>query len=308
MGEQKTAGHPAAAGQSVAESVRALLSGIVDYAGLYPPASLPLHEAISRYDSYFRSPFSWMLGRLILPASRIGEFEKLRSSIPFTNAWRLSAIVGTNAKDDLQEVRRFNDRNCGKGDEIDCIEAQMPSEEAASDLKIGVSPGLTAYFEVAPTVDVGILRRIKSLGGKAKIRTGGVKPDAIPKSAQIAQFLVNCASEELAFKATAGLHHPLRCQKPLTYEKDSPQARMHGFLGLFLAAVQARNGTPANKLVACIDADQGREFRFGDSEVLWKNVVITTEMISETRHRFAISFGSCSFEEPIEDLKGLQLL
>src|SRR5713101_2167456 len=62
-------------------SLRAMLTGIIDYAGMFPPAKLPLDQAIRNYARYRTEPESWMLGRFICPAARLGElapyFEEL---------------------------------------------------------------------------------------------------------------------------------------------------------------------------------------------------------------------------------------
>src|SRR5436305_7602207 len=54
-------------------SLRALLEHVIDYAGLFPPASLPLEVAVRNYDSYRRGPDAWMLGRFVCPAARLAE-------------------------------------------------------------------------------------------------------------------------------------------------------------------------------------------------------------------------------------------
>src|SRR3954451_17706098 len=55
----------------VPAALRALLSRLIDYAGLYPPASLPLEIVIERYRGFRGSPESWILNRLVLPSDRL---------------------------------------------------------------------------------------------------------------------------------------------------------------------------------------------------------------------------------------------
>ena len=55
------------------DSLKVFLSQIVDYAGLYPPASLPLEEAFANFVLYQQAEEAWMLSRFIIPAKRLEE-------------------------------------------------------------------------------------------------------------------------------------------------------------------------------------------------------------------------------------------
>jgi len=152
------------------------------------------------------------------------------------------------------------------------------------------------YVEIA---DVRLLGAIKEHGQRAKIRTGGITVDAFPAIDNVAEFLRACKAAGVAFKATAGLHHPLRCVKPLTYEPNAPTGTMHGFLNVFLAAAMLDH---ADGILAERDP---RAFTFDDEKATWRGHSVTTAELATMRREFAISFGSCSFEEPINDLKEL---
>ncbi|HEV2719334.1 MAG TPA: hypothetical protein VG323_04885, partial [Thermoanaerobaculia bacterium] len=103
----------------------------------------------------------------------------------------------------------------------------------------------------------------------------------------------------VAFKATAGLHHPLRCVRPLTYEPSSPRGTMHGFVNVFMAAALL------SRAEAILDDDDPRAFAFDDDTASWRGHNVLTGDLAKLRDGFAISFGSCSFEEPVNDLKEL---
>jgi hypothetical protein len=64
-------------------AARALFSGLIDHAPLFPPASLPLEEALEDHRRALASPHSWMVARFVCPASRLAELdgEPLRLSI-----------------------------------------------------------------------------------------------------------------------------------------------------------------------------------------------------------------------------------
>ncbi len=169
-------------------------------------------------------------------------------------------------------------------------EVKATTEEEVAELPSGV------YVEIA---DVSLLDAIAKHGQRAKIRTGGVTPDAFPAIGNVAEFLRACKAKGVAFKATAGLHHPLRCVKPLTYEPNAPTGTMHGFLNVFLAAALLDH---AEGILAETDP---RAFAFEDDQASWRGHSVSTDELRTMRKELATSFGSCSFEEPIRDLQEL---
>jgi hypothetical protein len=111
------------------------------------------------------------------------------------------------------------------------------------------------------------------------------------------------------FKATAGLHHPLRCYKPLTYEPDAPEGIMNGFLNLFLATAFSRYGFKPSLLEEILEDEFEESYEFTESGVLWRQEhFLNNSQLERVRRQNIISFGSCSFEEPIADLQELGLL
>lgn len=157
------------------------------------------------------------------------------------------------------------------------------------------------YCEV-PLTELDAVQRA---GKFAKIRTGGLKPEAIPAVADVANFIRACAKRLIAFKATAGLHHPVRAEHPLAYEPDAPRAVMHGFLNVFLAACFAwRDDHDIEPILAETDPSA---FHF-DDRAHWRDRSLSEAELRNARARFAHSFGSCSFEEPVHDLEALRLL
>ncbi len=139
----------------------------------------------------------------------------------------------------------------------------------------------------------------------AKVRTGGLTPEAIPSSEALADFLCEAASGRIGFKATAGLHHPIRSLRPLTYATDSPCATMHGFVNVFVAGAFAWQGAERAVILDVLnDADAGA-FQFLTGALRWRGQSVTVAEIQCARRDFAHSFGSCSFTEPVADLRML---
>jgi hypothetical protein len=271
--------------------LRALLENLIDYAGLFPPSALPMAQAIENYQRYRQSPENWMLGRFVVPASRLNEFEASMSG----PAPLISALAGTELSVDLSRIGR-----CAFP--IDAVELKASSVQEIESAMQRMPHYLTPYFEIT---DVELIPTIRAAGARAKIRTGGITPEAFPAASHIARFLEACASTGTPFKATAGLHHPLRSYRPLTYSADGPSGWMFGFLNVFIAAALARKGISAE---SALTEESPGAFALSDQALEWSGHTLTSDEIAAARREFAISFGSCSFEEPVQDLRELKLL
>jgi hypothetical protein len=256
-------------GSTVKDSVRVLLDSLIDYAGLFPPASLPIEEAVRKYDEHRRGEYAWALGRFVVPAARMHEVPP---------DFPLSVLAAYDSIPDAHVV----EVKASTAEEIDVI-AQQAS-------------GHTIYVEVN---DFDLLDVIAHYRLRAKIRTGGVSAETFPPVEDVATFIRACRQKKIPFKATAGLHHPIRCAKPFTYEAGSPVGTMHGFVNVFLAAAMPGSASQI------LREENARAFGFDDGGIWFRDLRVTTEELERVRKQSAISFGSCSFEEPIEDLKAL---
>ena len=289
----------------------ALLAGLVDYAGLFPPAALAMDAAVAEYARWLAAPEAFMLGRFIAPAARLEELgraaePKFPRGPGDGEPWRVSALVAAPA--DVAHVESFNLSHAGEA-LVDAVELKAATPAQADASLAALPRGLTAYVELAlddalPEMLAALARR----GARAKIRTGGVVPEAIPEPCDVARFIAACAAAGVPFKATAGLHHPVRAEHALTYEPRSPRAVMHGFLNVFTAAAFARAGATPDRLEAVLRETEPAAFRFDESSLSWRELRASVEELLATRRGFAASFGSCSFAEPVADLRALAVL
>ena len=295
-------------------TLHALLAGAIDYAGLFPPAGLVMRDAVARYADYRAAAEAWALGRFVLPLSRVDELAAAKREVgAHAQSWRLSVILGDNPAHDGARIRAFNATHPGSllidSAEIKLGGTATDARRAIAHIAEQLPQSLRLFIEVPPTGELApFLAPIAAVNACAKIRTGGVTEEVFPDAQQIARFLVCCAEHNVCFKATAGLHHPLRGRYRLTYEPAARTAAMVGFLNLFVAAALARAGATSDELVAVLQAERGSDFRFGDEDVRWRNSRVTRQELLESHATFALSFGSCSFEEPIHDLRRLALL
>jgi hypothetical protein len=298
--------------ENVKESVRALLAETVDYAGLFPPSSVSMPEAVINYATDRNSNYSWMLGRFVIPAARLGEF--LESADEFISmdagrSWHLSVLAGEDVYQTVRQIEEFNRQNA-PAIICDAMEVHASTESKIINTVNALPPQLTTYFEIPNDERLPDLISALAINGqRAKIRTGGTTPEAFPSVRAIIRFVRTCLAANVPFKATAGLHHPLRCYKPLTYEPDAPEGIMNGFLNLFLATAFARYGFKPSLLEEILEDEFEESYEFTESGVLWRQEhFLNNSQLERVRRQNIISFGSCSFEEPIADLQELGLL
>jgi len=282
---------------------RDLLVNAVDYAGLFPPAGLDMEKSVRNYAAYRKGPDRWALGRFVLPAARLEEFEaKAAPLLEEGEPWPLSVLGGNDLAADLKVIEAFRERHL-RNARVASLEIKAASAAEVRKAAGVIGRRLETFFEIPIAQDpTELLDAIHAERGRAKIRTGGTTRGAAPSPAEIARFL-QAASSRAAFKATAGLHHTVRSLRPLTYEKGCDSDVMHGFLNLFLASCLALQGAGPDALRAMIEDQDAARFRDGAA---WKG--ITTADARRSRSEFFLSFGSCSFEEPVAELKELQLL
>lgn len=288
--------------------LRRLLHEVLDYAGLFPPARLSMPEAVVNFAAYRTGPRAWMLGRFICPVARLTELAEcvhgLRS--PPRIRWPLSAVAGEDVEADVAHVEQFNGEHGGVL-RVDALELRVTDPGKVDHATRRARERLQVFVEFPLSEDpVSFADELLRVGVHAKARTGGTVPEAFPTSTQLARFLAACADAAIAFKATAGLHHPLRSENRVSYENDAPRAMMHGFLNVLLAAALARAGVRGAALVEILEEREAASFRF-DHGVAWRDRELSADDAHIARG-FMIAFGSCSFTEPVADLTALQLL
>ncbi|MGA9415478.1 MAG: hypothetical protein WBV60_12375 [Terriglobales bacterium] len=295
-----------------------LLRDLIDYAGLFPPASLAMVPSVAHYAAYSRSKWNWILGRFVVPVVRLGEFEEAFAGLPNPASragsaiWRLSVLPGSNVAADVVRIREFNARmaspSSAKRAVVESVEVKVASAEEIRRLSGIIAAEIVTYFEIPLSSCADCIGAMAECGRSAKIRTGGETADKFPASASVIEFIRECAAANVPFKATAGLHHPLRSVHRFTYQPESASEMMHGFLNLFLAAAFLRAGMADEVAIELLEERSPAAFHFDLNAVAWRQHRLGRDEIAAARRDFAISFGSCSFTEPIDDLRSLHLL
>jgi hypothetical protein len=298
-----------------------LLHGIVDYAGLFPPASVSLPVAVRNYAHYRASGTGWMLGRFVCPANSLEQFSQVADPFLPRDAgaipWRLTVTGSGNVEADRDAIAAFNVRHRVCFDEcgaiVDAYEMRVDSIDAIERAHATLPDDLETYLEVPLDKEArAFLDAIARCNRRAKVRTGGVVADAFPSSAVLARFLADCVALDVTFKATAGLHHALRAEYPLTYEAGSLSARMFGFLNVFLATALLMSGAGETEAIAMLEESNPANIVANDLQFAWHGPerihVLDRVLLSALRQRVLVSYGSCSFTEPVEESRRMGLL
>lgn len=286
--------------------IKTLLTSIVDYAGLFPPAKLDMQTAMAKYAHDRSRNHAWMLDRFVLPAARLPEFVQRLPSFALPH-WSLSVIISGDWEADLEQVRSLQGQ---PNVTVTALEFVPRSVTEIEPILAQVPEGIESFFEIPWSEHLDFyLDRLQRTGAAAKIRTGGVTVDAFPSPHQLAQRMAAFAKARIPFKATAGLHHPLPAIHALTYEADSPTTRMHGFLNVALTAAllgaEKIDLAAAQELLQMTSLDR---WQITDERITWNDRSLNLREITAARQSGFRSFGSCSFQEPIADLKELDLL
>ena len=263
-----------------------LLQGLIDYAGVFPPAALSLEQALANYRSYQEGPYASLLGRLVLKCEML---EPLRALLLPSDRLRLSLIL--SHPDQVEQVEAFH--------------SQVSSAVRADTLEMrwnGQVPkwNYWLYLEVTPEDWIEAARQA---GGRIglKLRTGGLVASAFPSRETLADFLELVHARQLPYKFTAGLHHAWPGSYRLSYEPDSACAPMYGFLSLFGLACLHWSGQLGRETLLRGLA-QPPDLQADDSGLNWGQFRCPPDRVEEYRARAGQSFGSCSFDEPCQDL------
>ena len=293
-------------------TLRAFLEGLIDYAGLFPPARLDMGPAVAQYLRYVVGPEAWLVRRFACPVSRLSEFG---AELPADGARGIGVTAigrGGDSLDsflqglalDLRDLESFASE-FGERAAVECLEARTPPN--ACDFEAALQ-ALSSAFEGDAFAEAGweegisdrlaLIAEHPNVGAKA--RTGGLPDRGYPSARDLAEFLQQSIDLEIPFKLTAGLHHPF-CH-------DDPEGRRsHGFLNvLAAAALHWEHQLSVSEIAAVLEDSEPGHFRFEDTAFGWTDLSGSIETVRDLRGAL-LTIGSCSVDEPLEDLASLGL-
>lgn len=255
-----------------------LFAALFDYAGVFPPAEHSVAEATARYLAAKTSPDGWLLGPMLLRASQYAELAI--ADLPLGLIADAAIEPGSAAQ----------------------VERRAGPHEAGSVIDRLVTVAPVVYLESPDPEDLAYLDAIEAARAtgrdvRAKIRTGGASAAAFPSPGAVAAFIRACVARNIPFKATAGLHHPVRIAS------DVDGATEHGFINM-LAAVRCALSDQPMLTEACLEeTDPGG---FDLASATWRGVGAG---VSDGAVRAIFrSIGSCSFDEPAGYLRDLGII
>ncbi len=301
--------------QKIAGSLFAFLERILDYAGMFPPAGLPLEEALQNYLEYQKQPESFLLGKFICPVSKLEELKaslgRPQSPVGLSFTATKSTDILSGLYSDLESLRQQK-APCYS---FDILELPLPVDFAnqltskfGNQLKEANALVSRIFLEIPSSGDLEsntsqlleFLTHYPESG--VKIRCGGPKLTDVPAPEKVVNVLGSCAGANVPLKATAGLHHPF-CSW------ENSQAQRHGFVNLFAAGILASNHQITEQtLLEILTDNDPNHFHFEGTAFRWGDLSVSMAQIRAARQARITSFGSCSFSEPIADLHALNWL
>jgi hypothetical protein len=311
-------------------TLKVFMQGLIDYAGLFPPARLDMPDAAATFARHLGGEYAWMLGCFICPVVRLDELAEQRPTLEKYSPIRVSVLgtAPTNEDDhldlavlDAERVARFETYGWAQCTQLEVkwphsLISARPLRRYASRLSQAGCTYRHLFFEIdrRDSWDGDVVRMAAALAEAAavaeaggtfgfKIRTGGLTADLYPSPDQIAVAVEACRDAGVPLKATAGLHHPIR------HDRSTEGVTQHGFFNVFGAAALAYGaGLDRGDLVAIIEDRRLSEFTFDSTEFGWGRHAVGIEALGEARARLAFSYGSCNFDEPLEDLAAAAVL
>jgi len=310
-------------------SVRLFMEKLIDYAGMFPPAGLPIDTAMRNYQAYMHDQDSWMLGTFVIPVTKLPEVISYVPMFSPDHPLRLS-VIGQRSSDEASctrlladsqnAIERFTEQAQGAA-HVEGIELPLPSiplslqllqaiasETAPRRLHIfcELTYALNKDWKSRMLAGLDEIAAFKSAGGMGlglKLRTGGLTAEDFPSPEQVAFVIAACRDRHIPLKFTAGLHHPLRMYRP------EVKTHMHGFVNVFAAGLLAHSHQLDTRRIAEILADEeAGSFHYSSEGLHWKQFSMTASEIAAYRDEAICSFGSCSFDEPREEMRAVRLL
>ena len=269
----------------------ALFDRLFDDAALFPPGNAPMVDAVPAHRELGRR-LGDLVGPFVVPAARVDE---LTQHLGAGSAFGVSLIAAPGDLPAATQRIQDDPRLSLTAVEVPVVADAAEAVQALRTLDEILPAAATAAVELPRTsardevVDV-----LAGTRYRAKLRTGGIRAELFPSSAELARTLEACVSRGVGLKCTAGLHHAVRHTDPATGFEH------HGFLNVLLAVEALTEGATSG-----VAEDWLQE---ADSHVLGRAVSLWSPAdVARTRAAFT-SFGTCSVLEPLEDLVALGLL
>jgi hypothetical protein len=290
-----TTDHPAAERPAQAP----LLRGLLDDAAVFPPAAVPLADAVRLHGEHRTSRHAAAVGPLLVPASGVADLVRvLDAARPAAAGSALDVALVARPGADPSALTAGRDA-LRQEPRVRVVAAELAWHDRWRDLGLDDLP---LALEVprgrdrdAALTDV----RTAVADGQpvvAKLRTGATPTWPWPDEDEVADFLVRTAGHGIPFKLTGGLHHAARG----TYEVDGIPEENHGLLDVLLGTSAATSGAGPDEVAALLAVR--------DAAALAGLVAAWPDDTAARVRAVFTSYGCCTVTDPLGELVALGLL
>ncbi len=257
----------------------------MDDAAIFPPGDAPLPYAMHAWRSRPADDAvhvgSFVLRDTDLPAAQ--DFDAPLAVVITGGAGQISGPVGLCERLGLRlagleiALRDPDDLPGNARRVVAALDEAGIGDDVLVHVELPATPPTPSWLAAADEVAASGLR--------LKYRTGGLTADAFPAPETLAAWIDAALDRETPFKCTAGLHRAVR-------HTDDDGLTHHGFGNVLLATERAFDGaSPAEVAATLADTDPD-----------------LTALDAGRARRWFTSFGSCSIDEPVADLRALGLV
>jgi hypothetical protein len=296
------------------EVVKSLLEGALDYIGCAAAEQVELSHAIRNYLSYRKEEHAWILGKFLLSASQLQEFENAAGSLlPGENApaIHLSVTIGDDLMGELRRIAEFNNGFFAAGNNTIVDSIEFPAASGPAILKIHdlLPSHLQAYFEIPLTGHTEeLIEAVALTGGRAKLQIGEINPGDQSHAANILHFFDSCYRLNVPFTIRTGFCFQAHVPDVPSDGSKTPHHTRYSFLGLFLAAGFISSGMSIAEVFDVLGEGQNRACSFDEQGISWRGFRLDLDQIKSVRENLFVSFGIHSFTGLIDELKSSGLL
>ena len=296
----------------VLDARTAAFAALIDYAGLFPPSSLEMHDAVATYRQLRSGPRAWVAGRFLCRTSQLRDLAAVATSTFASgeHPWEIGAIFDLPPGESAALAADFH-AEMEPVMTVATAEARLVDPTARSlsallDAVFSVGAEVVPYIEVdrAHPVEhqIGLIADALDarhrIGG-AKLRRGGARPDLVPAPSAAARLLATAPHRTPPSPAPPPLHQPIR------HFDDGLGVWQHGFVNLVIASALAATGASLDTLEAAIAETDVKAFAMSTAFASWTSHEIPGSALRRMRQSGFVAYGSCDIDEPIDALEEL---
>lgn len=269
--------------------------GLVDDAAIFPPGDAPIHEAAAAHQDRRHAAYADLVGTFVVRDTDIPILRgtPLALSVVVTGgAGQVAGAAGLGRKLHVA-VEGLEIALRDPADPVGAARRVVAAVDAARADGV-LDDHVPIYVEIpascSETSWQATADEVAAAEHRLKFRTGGLDADGFPSARTLAGWIDGALDRETPFKCTAGLHRAVRHTGDDGFEH-------HGFLNVLVATRLAFDASPAAEVVELLDQREPA-------------VLVETARDRDLAgaRRWFTSFGSCSVDEPLEDLDALGLL